>query len=160
MKNRVFHSVTIRGVRFDGLVDSDGPCLSSNRGWTPLGVCSLRNFVPERPNHHRERRGWWVVKYYAEARIDLTHFTIADAARLADEFGLFSEDGSAPDSFHPASTRRFMASPAWSGLCRWVSAHPRLARKHAADDDYMPGWLTRALIQNEVFSRLDGAAAH
>lgn len=163
-KNRVFHSVTIRGVRFDGRVEEiNGPTLSSKRGWTPLVVCALRNFDPTRRYDTRPSpSGWWVIKYYDEIRLNLTDFGEPAIRRLADEFGICVLDGGDNDP-HPLDSirlRMFMASPAWSGLCRWVSDHPRLAKQLAASDDYVPGWLTRALIHNEFFSRLDGATAH
>ena len=162
--NRVFHSVTIRGVRFDGRVDEiNGPTLSSKRGWTPLVVCSLRNFNPTQTYDIRPKpSGWWVIKYHDEIRLNLTDFGEPTIYRLAMEFGIAVLDGGDgdPSLLDPIRMRMFMGSPAWSGLCRWVSDHPRLAKQHASADDYVPSWLTRALIQNEIFSRLDGATAH
>ncbi len=39
----VFHSVTVRGARFDEINGAD---LLRKRGWTPLVVCTLRNSNP------------------------------------------------------------------------------------------------------------------
>jgi hypothetical protein len=150
--NRVFHTVTIHGVRFNGIIGRDGPQLSSKRGWTPLVVCALLNFDPERADHDKPLpSGWWVVKYSDEVRLRLVDFSPAEIQHLAAEFGIAFLGGE--DETGPLDRRRvtmFEASPAWDGLRRWVAAHPLIARQHAEDDDYIPGWLNRALVQNAM----------
>lgn len=117
MKNRVFHSVTIRGVRFDGIIDRDGPEISSKRGWSPLVVCALPNFDPDQVYHETPLpSGWWVVKYYDEARLRLVDFSPAEIQHLASAFGIAFLNGE--DETGPLDRRRvtmFEASPAWAG---------------------------------------------
>lgn len=152
MKSRVFHSATIRGVRFDGIIGRGGPAISSKRGWSPLVVCALRNFDPDQVYHGKPLpSGWWVVKYYDEVRLRLVDFSLAEIQHLASEFGIAFLDGE--DETGPLDRRRvtmFEASPAWAGVRRWVAEHPKIARKYAEEDDYLPGWLTRGLVQNAM----------
>jgi hypothetical protein len=39
----------------------------------------------------------------------------------------------------------FSSSIAWGALCRWVVEHPRIAKRYAAFDAYLPGWYNRAV---------------
>ena len=145
--NRVFHRVSIGGLTFKGIVMLSGPTLLCQAGGAvAFGVCSLRQFKPDTaPSRSTPAAfGWWVVKDHDEARIALPGFTSDGVQRLADAFGLLVLTEQIP---HPADhlrQSRFFASPAWHALRQWTIQHPWVAKGHAADDTYLPGWYARA----------------
>ncbi len=145
MRNRLFHSATVRGTTFNGILSADGPCISCNEtgAGVALGVCALRKFSPDEFRNQPGEFGWWLVKYDNQPRIDLTTFSDAEVERLSDSFGIALLHG---DSRITGRVRSeyFFTSPAWEGLCAWTKSHPRLAKQYAARQAYLPGWYERA----------------
>ena len=150
-RNRIFHTATIGGQCFSGVMLDEGPCLAWGSGAdVPIGVAGLRHYVkpPEFFRRKGLQPGWWMVKNHAELRMNLHFFTNADARRLSDEFGIIFMD----TDFSPTARQEyFYTSPEWDGLRAWVCAHPRLACKVA--DDYFTGWRRR------IATELDFAAS-
>ena len=149
MRNRVFHQTRIAGLTFEGIISADGPYISSSTaGGVALGVSALRDFQPEATGpRHSPPSGWWVVKYYAEARIFLPDFDRAAIRELSDEFGLvLLVDGQTAPSDR-VRQNYFFTSPAWDSLRQWVIEHPRIAKTSAAYDPYLPDWYRRAMIE-------------
>ncbi len=154
MRNRVFHEARIAGMMFEGVMTGSGPSLSCQmNGGVALGVCGLRRFQPEAIGTRRPPpAGWWVVKYHGEERIFLPDFSAAAIRELSDEFGVVMlVDGQSYPSERVRQTY-FFTSPAWNGLCRWVAAHPRLAKAASAFDAYLPGWYRRAMIEAQTLA--------
>jgi hypothetical protein len=110
--NRVFHQAAVGGKTFVGSVTTDGPYIScGNDGGVALGVCGLRKFLPDDWNG-KSQRGWWVVKYTNEARIDLHTWRDEHAQELSSEFGIVIIDGW-PWPPEEARQEHFFTSPAW-----------------------------------------------
>jgi hypothetical protein len=152
MRNRVFHQATIGGITFEGIISADGPYIvSSTIGGVALGVSALRNFQPDASGLRRAPpSGWWVVKYYGEARIFLPDFDQVAIRKLSDEFGLvLLIDGQTLPSDR-VRQHYFFTSPAWDGLRQWVVKHPRIAKTEAPCDAYLPGWHRRAMIEAQA----------
>jgi len=140
--NLVFHRVRLGGLDFEASVLADGPALVVRgyegrryAGWAPLGVSHLRWFGSENPGWMAEPRGqgWHLVKYSQEVRAYLPGFGEEEVRRLREEFGLLTdaEPGRLDEAFY--------ASRVWAALVRWAAAHPRLARRHAQGQAYLPG---------------------
>lgn len=154
MRNRVFHQVRLDGINFEGIISADGPYIaSSTAGGVALGVSALRDFQPDALGSRRALpSGWWVVKYYGEARIFLPGFDHTAIRRLSDEFGLVHLiDGQTIPSDR-IRQHYFFTSPAWDGLRQWTVKHPRIAKTKAACDAYLPHWHQRAMIEAQALS--------
>ena len=146
--NLVFHRVRIGGLDFEASVLADGPAIVVRghegrryEGWAPLGVSHLRWFGSADPAGGMacpRGRGWHLVKYSTEVRAYLPGFGPKELARLREAFGLLTDaEPGRPDE-------AFYASRAWAALVPWVAAHPKLARRHAQSQAYLPGWYDRA----------------
>ena len=143
----MFHRVRIGGLDFEASVLADGPAIVVGghdgrryEGWAPLGVSHLHWFGSENPGWMAEPRGqgWHLVKYSQEVRAYLPGFGPNELARLREGFGRLTDaQPGRPDE-------AFYASRAWAGLVRWAAAHPKLARRHAPAQAYLPGWYDRA----------------
>jgi hypothetical protein len=156
MRNRIFHEVRIAGITFEGIISADGPYISSSTaGGVALGVSGLRHFQPDALGLGSRRSppaGWWVVKYYGEARIFLPDFDRAAIRELSDQFGLvLLVDGQTTPSDR-IRQHYFFTSPAWDGLRQWVIKHPRIAKSEAPYDPYLPGWYRRAMIEAQALA--------
>jgi hypothetical protein len=122
-------------------------------GGVALGVSGLRQFQPKALGSRRPPpSGWWVVKYYVEARIFLPDFDRDAIHELSDEFGLVVLADDAVDPSDRVRQNYFFTSPAWEGLRQWVTEHPRLARTYAPYDPYLPLWCQRAIIEAAALS--------
>jgi hypothetical protein len=154
MRNRVFHQARIAGITFEGIISADGPYIaSSTTGGVALGVSALRDFQPEALGpRHAPPSGWWVVKYYIEERIFLPHFDRDAIRELSDEFGLVILADGSVDPSDRVRQHYFFTSPAWEGLRQWAVEHPRLARRYASYDPYLPRWYERAIIEAGALS--------
>lgn len=143
MRNRVFHTANIGGLDFKASMNDNGPylcCVQRNKG-VALGVSRIRHF---HPRFTPGKEGWWVVKYEAENRIDISCFSEAQASELASEFGL---DLWAPiKSSSVTSINAFYQGKAWDSLKAWVVAHPRIAKRIGMNtrQHYLPDWYSRA----------------
>ena len=106
-----------------------------------LGVSHLRWLrQQEDPGLARPRAtGWRLVKYsQSEARASLPGLGPNELERLREEFGLLTDaEPGRPDE-------AFYSSRAWAALVQWAVAHPKLARRHAQGQAYLPGWYERA----------------
>lgn len=146
MKTEVFHTVTIGRIEFSGWISFNGPRISSNEGGSVnLGPCCIRYFAPaaDRPGLAQSTLGWYIVKYTSEVRIPLRGFTEVDALQLSSEFGI-PVRRNRPDQ--PYGWVDFYASQAFEALKRWVSNHPRKAKRITKNNqDYLPGWYERAI---------------
>ena len=73
------------------------------------------------------------MKYADEVRAFLPGFGEAELRRLREEFGLLidAEPGRPDEAFY--------SSRAWVALVQWAAAHPKLARRHAQGQAYLPG---------------------
>ncbi len=150
MRNRVFHQARIADIIFEGVVTASGLSVLCQTSGVALGVSGLRQFQPEVIGSRRPPpAGWWVVKYYAEERIFLPDFDRAAIRDLSDEFGLVMLVDGETDPAERIRQDYFFTSPAWDGLRRWVTRHPRLAKACAADDPYLPRWYEQATIEAE-----------
>lgn len=142
-RSEIFHHVEIEGMAFTATVSVDwGLFLDGPKelggGQVNLGVCGITHFTQGEHMWQRVNPGdWWVCKYDAEARINVTSLTDGGRRALAHEFGLaFGEDEDADDFGH-----RFKKSPAFDALVAWAQAHPRLAKQASAyRDPYVPQW--------------------
>jgi len=155
MRIRNFHQATIAGITFEALISADGPYISSSTvGGVALGVSALRHFQPDESCAGRgpPPAGWWVVKYYGEARIFLPDFDLAAIRKLSDEFGLVLLVDGQTDPTDRIRRHYFFTSPAWEGLRQWVMKHPRIAKAQAECDTYLPGWYRRARIEAAALS--------
>ena len=143
----VFHRVRIGGLELEAFLSADGPALVVRgyegrryEGWAPLGVshlCWLKR--EEDPGFARPRgKGWHLVKYSNEVRAYLPGFGEAEVRRMREEFGLLTD--AQPGRLDEA----FYASRAWAALVQWAAAHPKLARRYAQGQAYLPGWYERA----------------
>ena len=146
MRNLVFHRVRIGGVDFEAFLSADGPALAVGghegrryEGWAPLGVSHLHWFESEEPGFVSPRgKGWHLVKYSHEVRAYLPGFGEAELRRLREAFGLLTDaEPGRPDE-------AFYSSRAWAALVQWAAVHPKLARRHAQGQAYLPGWYDRA----------------
>jgi hypothetical protein len=139
---------------FEGIISADGPHISSSTAsGVALGVSALRDFQPEAlGSRHAPPSGWWVVKYDSEARIFLPDFDRDAIRELSDEFGLVILADGSVDPSDRVRQNYFFTSPAWEGLRQWVVEHPRLARRYAPCDPYLPRWYERAIIEAGAFS--------
>jgi hypothetical protein len=161
MHNRVFHQARIAGITFEGISSADGPYISSSTAsGVALGVSALRDFQPEAlGSRHAPPSGWWVVKYHVEERIFLPHFDRDAIRELSDEFGLMILADGSVDPSDRVRQHYFFTSPAWEGLRQWATEHaregvehPRLARRCASYDPYLPRWYERAIIEAGALS--------
>ena len=126
---------------------------SSTVGGVALGVSALRDFQPDAVGTRRvPPSGWWVVKYFDEARIFLPNFDGVAIRKLSDEFGLVLvvEGQTLPSD--RVRQHYFFTSPAWDSLRRWVVKHPRIAKTEAGYDSYFPGWYQRAMIEAQALA--------
>jgi hypothetical protein len=154
MHNRIFHQAEINGITFEGIVSADGPYISSSTaGGVALGVSALRHFQPDASGAGRyPPAGWWVVKYYGEARIYLPGFDRAAIREMSHEFGLVLLVDGEEDPTNLIRQHYFFTSPAWDSLRQWVMKHPRIAKSMAGYDRYLPGWYGRAMIEAAALS--------
>ncbi len=152
-----FHKAVVGGLAFEGLVSADGPYISCqardqfSHGGVALVVSGLRRFTPTRSSGIRKPDGWWIVKYEDQERVFLRGFTESDIEAIGAEFGLVPTDSRECGGAAP-----FLRSRAWLGLVEWVAQRPRLARKAAGWDAYLPGWVDHA--QAEAASRASSLA--
>lgn len=143
-----FYQAVVGGLRFDGVLSADGPyieaySIAGNRpaGGVALVVSGLRRFLPSHFGRGPGPWGWYIVKYTSEARVFLDGFTEEHLDRLRAEFGLLPVD-ERHQLGGPA--RAFYESCAWASLVQWVGRHPRVAKRMARYDVYLPGWYDRA----------------
>lgn len=141
-----FHKAVVGGLPFEAVVSVDGPYISCGQTLDPfchgsvaLIVSGLRRFAPASPGVVSKPEGWWIVKYGDQERVFLRGFTPSDIGNMTVEFGLVEAYGPGQGSAEP-----FFRSRAWAGLIDWVARHPRLAKKAAGWDPYLPGWVERA----------------
>lgn len=152
MRNRIFHTATINGECFYGLMKPEGlyVVLKRTGGNAPIGEAELR-FYGELTDDfwftRRDKPGWWMVKYRNEPRIDLHQFSIADIKRLSSEFGILIFDDACFRDYR-VMQEYFYTSPAWDGLRKWVCSHPRLA--DTIGDSYCSGWRHRMAKELEI----------
>ena len=136
-----FHEVKIGVLTFRGTVTVDGLSIEAwaNKeflGTAPLGICSV--VFDE---------AWYVVKYMAEHRISLMALKDQERKEFMREFGISILDSKVVGL---AGRRKlgledpFFASPAFSGLCRWVRQHPKVAKRYAEYQHYLGDWHSRA----------------
>jgi hypothetical protein len=99
--------------------------------------------------------GWWICKYGPEEpRININKLTEAGRYTLAHHFGIpiypradehpnmgFPVEWKLPKYLYlPNGDILFYLSPAFTDLCDWGNAHPRLARSSQFEELYMRGW--------------------
>ena len=146
MRNLAFHRVRIGGLDFEALLSADGPAIVVRgpdrryEGWAPLGVSNLCWFGSKEAGGRAcpRGRGWHLVKYSNEVRAYLPGFGPQELERLREAFGLLTDaELGRPDE-------AFYSSRAWAALVQWVTAHPKLARRHAHSQAHLPGWHERA----------------
>ena len=146
----IFHHVEIEGMDFTAIVSVDwglflnGPKkMGGAAGQVNLGVCGITHFTNGgHPWDGIHPGDWWVCKYRAEERINVTRLTDRGRHALAREFGLALGDDEDADDFG----RRFKKSPAFDSLVVWVQTHPLLAKRASAyRDPYVPQWYERVI---------------
>jgi hypothetical protein len=140
-----FFSTTIGGIDFKGILSADGPYILAFRGKSRLGGVALGYAARVCEMVEPDGRHWRVCKYGNQPRIELHGFREADAAELADAFGMKIEGL----NFTDPPSRFFWNSGAWEGLKDWVRRHPRYAARYARYDSYIPGWHERAIAENK-----------
>lgn len=160
-KGRVFHDVSIDGLRFKGQVLPTGDIaiikfrrlgsLWIDEGFVSIGAASIRRCNPLK---NAERSQWWICKYSSdEPRLNLQGMTEEGRNALAYEFGLpvipnvLSSNGPA-DPHLPWSTfvhgkeqALFYFSPAFAKLAEWAKHHPRIAKSSSVNCYHLRNWL-------------------
>ena len=165
LKNR-FHSCSIGGITFNGVVNNEGPYLScfgkGQSAGVALGIASIsminerHDFIPvdgrdRNGKYHLKndvRKAWYLVKYQHLHRLSIDHFTEEQRLALASEFGLPVENNS--DWKKNAAADMFIASPAFDSLCGWVTENPSLAKQLQFNDQHIPGWYSIALERRDA----------
>jgi len=148
-RTEIFHHVEIEGMDFTSFVSVNwglflrGPKEVGGAGEVNLGVCGITQFTNGGQLWDRINPGdWWVCKYNAEARINISSLTDRGRHALAREFGLALGDDEDADDYG----RRFKKSPAFDALVAWVQAHPLMAKRASAyRDPYVPQWYERVM---------------
>jgi len=143
MQKDAFHQAVVGGLRLSGVLSAEGPTIvacSLDReqpaGHVALVVSGLRRFLPQHFGVRPGPWGWYIVKYQSEARIYFDGFTDEHVRRLHHEFRLLQVDDANRER---SSVEVFHMSQAWVSLVRWVGQHPRMARRMARLDAYLPG---------------------
>ncbi len=132
-----FHSVTIRGVTFEGTVTRLWPMLDvrcgERRGHSPLGYCTT---LQRRPADHHGPAGLWIAKYRTQKRFLLPDLDPEELAVLEDEFGLTLHDAKRQD----CPVCAFYDSRAADGLIAWTQRHPWSAARWRHTTNYLGDW--------------------
>jgi hypothetical protein len=155
-KSDVFHQMCVAGRGFEGVIASTSVpficCRSTGEG-VPLHLAVLEWTAVPTHDPSSMREGWWLLRGEKGAGIFLAGFNTADAAQLADEFGIPTV---AVELDSPAVRQEyFLSSPAWEGLRSWVERDMRgevQPERHAARRAW---WYTRAVRQLEVRKKIE-----
>lgn len=155
-KSDVFHQTCVAGHGFEGVVASTSVpficCRSTGEGM-PLHRAVLEWTAVPAYDPGAMREGWWLLRGENEPGIFLAGFNAADAAQLADEFGIPTV---AAELDSPAVRQEyFLSSPAWEGLRSWVEQDMRSegqSEHHAARGAW---WYVRAARQLEILKKIE-----
>lgn len=169
LKGDDFHRVVVGHLQLTGCMSADGPYISAEDlrekpyrgrrhpvGGVALGHCAeillvSEETVSKRPDKARHGPGWWICKYDAgQPRVPLVGIDEEMVRAIAAEFGMEFGYGMGWD-------RRFIDSPAFRSLVRWVRRFPKKAKRDARHDNYVNDWHRLAL---DAITREDGASAH
>jgi hypothetical protein len=143
MSQHTFYEIQIHGRTFEGVMSGDGPYIQCEGKGVALGsCCSINKAHPDifTSAWDAPDRKWWICKYDNQPRIDIHWMSERERRNLSAAFGIpigLRELGRADDAF--------WASPAAEALTRWVKLRPRMAKRFAGYDNYLPGWYERAL---------------
>lgn len=160
-KGRVFHDVSIDGLRFKGQVLSTGDIaiiklcrfgsLWLDEGLVSIGAASIHRCDPLK---NAERSEWWICKYSSdEPRVNLDGMTEEGRNALAYEFGLpvipnviasnVRTDPQLPwpTFVHGREPALFYLSPAFVKLTEWAKLHPRMAKSSSVNGYHLRNWL-------------------
>lgn len=155
-KSDVFHQTCMAGSGFEGVIASTSVlficCRSTGEG-VPLHLAVLKRAAVPAHDPGAAREGWWLLRGENEPGIYLAGFNAADAAQLADEFGIPTVTAEL-DS--PAVRQEyFLSSPAWDGLRSWVEQEQRSGAQMEHHASRRAWWYARAVQQLNVLKRIE-----
>ncbi len=155
-KSDVFHQTCVAGRRFEGVIASTSVpficCRSTGEG-VPLHLAVLKQTAVSALDPGALREGWWLLRGENEPGFFLAGFDAADAAQLADEFGIPTV---AAEHDSPAVRQEyFLSSPAWDGLRSWVAQEQRSEVQSERHASRRAWWYARAVQQLEVLKRIE-----